>query len=1556
MKKNGVIKTILSVWLVFVLIAGSTGIVFFIDTPKAEAADSWYNTDWLYRKKITLNNTTANIGVTAETLTNFPILVKLDSGVEIDYTKTQDSGQDIRFTDSDGTTLLKYEIEKWDETGSSYVWVKVPSIDTTGNDYIYMYYGHSDVADGQDAANVWDSNYVVVQHLSETSGVTTYDSTSNNNDGTKVSATAPNPTTSGQIDGAQDFDGSDDNINLGSGSSLEIASNLTMEAWIKTTDTGNNRQIICKNPIGITYSYLLSLTALKPQVYLGGINNAGWHSSSNAIQSGEWSRITATYDGSRVKIYINNSLDNTISDLSGSINTNSTSTVWLGLRDDYPTNYQLNGDLDEVRISNVARSAAWVAASFKSETDAFNTFGTEKLFNQAPNTPTNSSPANASANQSLTPTLTSSAFSDNDAGDTHAASQWQITTTSGNYASTVFDSGTDTTNKTSIAVSPALTVNTTYYWHVKHKDSVGNWSSYSTETSFTTSQIPNTPTNSSPTNGALRQKITPTLTASAFSDNDAGSSHSASQWLIRNLSDPTYSSPVYDSGTDTTNKTSLTVPSSELSKNAVYYWKVRYKDEQNVWSSYSSETAFVTGVVPISVIAVGATEYTAGETAKLVVQVQDADGAPVNTATVTLNVYNPSGSKVVTAQAMTYITDSNGLYYYNYTIPATIGVYVYDTTASYSGQSGYSSHTFHVAQFAEDITSIKSTITTLSANMDILLGAFISASSTVNDAGATTTSFITNLTNATDNFYKNAVLTFTSGTLNGQTRRISAYSGSTKTITLSPALTSVPANGSAFTIVKQNVYVEEQAENIQSDVTYIKSKVDSIYTLLQTVDTNLSATQTTVNNLRTSQQKFYTANITDVSELAVGNSYKTKLTLLNYESSPVDSPETPSITIYDSTGATIVNAATMTKDSTGVYSYSYSVLATATTGLWEAKITATVGALPNQVLTDYFQVTGSPAQVTINSISDSTITSISANTTIKNEGTGQYEYHYEWCVVASSDNQCGGSDDVYHGTASKLINAGDSYTSDLTATVNTAGDYYFKVVVYYGTEASGASRTFTATSDGSTVSSVSSGGGGVSQVTTLDSLHVELADVRNNLTMQSQQLASLLDIIGIKKPGVQSLLDISGQQLTGLKEVQNKLNDLTAVSSSIRQVVESGSANPVVETYMNFNSVEIIFLITNPASEKQTVKFKSFLPEEVKPENIIDSSGLKIDFDANANSYYVSADIELGPKESIKKKVEIKDIWIFSEDEINGIKKQAEDFSSVLKKTQYDAQGAVLKSDILASLDIAMARQKESYSTPQDHIVAYRENKIIVAKANENLSKIKDLVVQSGASNGLFGKIGGIQVFATWGIILAILFGFGCLTAVMLSMWKNQALLAEKMLGKKTPIEQAENSQQIVIIKKEKTDKINIFIKFKKPLIWISVSIIIIGIITILTINFLPKLLSGEKIVIDSMNDQIINSGQHQSFEASPDPTPEISSTPVLEAKSEITAKKIKILKTSTGWLNVRKEDALDSEIIGKVNSGEEYEYIKERNKWYQIMLKDNKKGWVNGVYVEEIK
>jgi len=75
-------------------------------------------------------------------------------------------------------------------------------------------------------------------------------------------------------------------------------------------------------------------------------------------------------------------------------------------------------------------------------------------------------------------------FKDFNAGDTHAASEWIIKRNSD--SAVVFDSGEDPNNKVSIQLPFPLASNTSYSFIVRHKDSSGLWSDYSSPTSFTT--------------------------------------------------------------------------------------------------------------------------------------------------------------------------------------------------------------------------------------------------------------------------------------------------------------------------------------------------------------------------------------------------------------------------------------------------------------------------------------------------------------------------------------------------------------------------------------------------------------------------------------------------------------------------------------------------------------------------------------------------------------------------------------------------------------------------------------------------------------------------------------------------------------------------------------------------------------------------------------------------------------------------------------------------------------------------------------------------------------
>ena len=337
------------------------------------SASSWL-TGWSYRKKITIDN--ANVDAD---LTNFPLLVSIaetgGGATNIGYNLSDTTtGYDIRFTDSTGATLLKYERESFSVASANLTanfWVKVPTVATASDTDIYIYYGKSAATDGQDPTNVWDANFAAVYHLKETgTNPTVSDSTSNaNNSTTNLS----DPTTSGQIDGAMAFTAANsDYIDVGTGASLSITGDITMSTWIKSSALVNSSnsdfRLFNKNmAYYLLFDYPSGDGKLKLVIYDGAsfLNVASTQSSWSADT---WYYVTVTRNGSNVVIYVNGTSNNT-GTISGSISTNS-NTLQIG-RSSSNQSYW-NGSLDDVRISNSARAAEWIKFEYHNQGDTGN--------------------------------------------------------------------------------------------------------------------------------------------------------------------------------------------------------------------------------------------------------------------------------------------------------------------------------------------------------------------------------------------------------------------------------------------------------------------------------------------------------------------------------------------------------------------------------------------------------------------------------------------------------------------------------------------------------------------------------------------------------------------------------------------------------------------------------------------------------------------------------------------------------------------------------------------------------------------------------------------------------------------------------------------------------------------------------------------------------------------------------------------------------------------------------------------------------------------------------
>ncbi len=137
-------------------------------------------------------------------------------------------------------------------------------------------------------------------------------------------------------------------------------------------------------------------------------------------------------------------------------------------------------------------------------------------------------------------------------------------------------------------------------------DNDGTWSAalangITTDSIFTyqiskvnSSSVPNKPTNTSPTSGVTLANLTPTLTASNFSD--TYETHASSTWRIYST---TNACSAGDTGNvlDTTSSSALqsyAVAAGTLSADTTYYWRVAYINSFGNRSDFSDCTSFTT--------------------------------------------------------------------------------------------------------------------------------------------------------------------------------------------------------------------------------------------------------------------------------------------------------------------------------------------------------------------------------------------------------------------------------------------------------------------------------------------------------------------------------------------------------------------------------------------------------------------------------------------------------------------------------------------------------------------------------------------------------------------------------------------------------------------------------------------------------------------------------------------------------------------------------------------------------------------------------------------------
>jgi len=329
------------------------------------------NSTYAYSLPITLKTT--SLGISGN-LSGFPYLVTItDPALVISSTSCTNKVQfpngpayDFAFVDAVAGEV-PYQVVSYDQTaGTLLVWVQVPTLTRSTNNLLSFYFGSATAPATHTTAfyqSTWPSDYLAVYHMDEgSSSASALDATTNVNNGTQTSTSVA----TGKIGSAYSFNGSSSKIVAGAPTG--IGGNFTFSAWVFVNTLQASQGIV-------TDENLLSGGRLGLYTSGGGVK-AGVEakttvltisdllaSGGTSLSAGTWYYVQGVCSTVAIvtttQTYVNGAADRSTVGASLSI---TPGPIVIG--QDFGGVNIMNGIIDEVRISNIAKSADWIKAEY----------------------------------------------------------------------------------------------------------------------------------------------------------------------------------------------------------------------------------------------------------------------------------------------------------------------------------------------------------------------------------------------------------------------------------------------------------------------------------------------------------------------------------------------------------------------------------------------------------------------------------------------------------------------------------------------------------------------------------------------------------------------------------------------------------------------------------------------------------------------------------------------------------------------------------------------------------------------------------------------------------------------------------------------------------------------------------------------------------------------------------------------------------------------------------------------------------------------------------------
>jgi Domain of unknown function (DUF2341)/Concanavalin A-like lectin/glucanases superfamily/Carbohydrate esterase, sialic acid-specific acetylesterase len=285
---------------------------------------------------------------------NFPLLVRLHRDF-FDFSQAKANGEDIRFSTSDGTPLA-YQIEEWDAArGTASIWVRVPVILGNARQELKLHWGKANAASESHGQAVFNESngYLSVWHMKEPV---------KDEVGTLASSNVGTTATSGVVGPARHLAGRQ-GIFCG-----DKIANYPLGASPHSTEARFRPEKPNATLVGWGNEQAQGKVVLQfrspPHINMDCYFSDGNVQSASTLPMSQWMQVVHTYEKGDSRVYVNGVLDGASTSRAAPLNIRRPARLWIG---GWYHHYNFVGDIDEVRISRVRRSADWVRLQYENQ-------------------------------------------------------------------------------------------------------------------------------------------------------------------------------------------------------------------------------------------------------------------------------------------------------------------------------------------------------------------------------------------------------------------------------------------------------------------------------------------------------------------------------------------------------------------------------------------------------------------------------------------------------------------------------------------------------------------------------------------------------------------------------------------------------------------------------------------------------------------------------------------------------------------------------------------------------------------------------------------------------------------------------------------------------------------------------------------------------------------------------------------------------------------------------------------------------------------------------------